>query len=67
MFMFKERRMIESKKKLTAMTGLFVTASLVLSACQQAAPAQKVIQTVVVTSAPEIKEVVKETVKEGFR
>ena len=56
--------MIESKKKLTAVTGLFVTASLVLSACQQAAPAQKIVETVVVTSAPEIKEVVKETVKE---
>jgi oligopeptide transport system substrate-binding protein len=56
--------MIESKKRLTATAGLLIATSLVLSACAQAAPAAPVVQTVVVTTAPEVKEVVKEVVKE---
>jgi oligopeptide transport system substrate-binding protein len=56
--------MIERKRRLPATAGLLIATSLVLSACAQAAPAAPVVQTVVVTSAPEVKEVVKEVVKE---
>ncbi|NJM41014.1 MAG: hypothetical protein HC853_09690 [Anaerolineae bacterium] len=54
--------MIDSKKRLTATAGLLIATSLVLSACQQAAPAAPVAPQVVEVTKEVIKEVVKEMV-----